>query len=121
MLYVILFVIAYPFIVWLWLGINLTMINFAIQWLIEIEEKQMQEAMENEANRPARLIRYTDLKEDTMPGLLSFFEEQKNILHIDRTLASTLPTFDLHRLEMTEIVFTKLSDDGGLRFAPYSA
>jgi hypothetical protein len=119
MLYLFL-IITYPFIVWLWLGINLTMIDFAITWLKLIEERQMTEAMEKETNRPARLIRYTDLNEDTMPGLLSFFEEEKNILHIDKTLANALPTFDRHRLEMTEIVFTKLSDDGGLRFTKYN-
>lgn len=109
--------LAYPFIVWLWLGINLTMLDFAITWLKLIEDNDMTETLEKTA--PARLIRYTSLKEDGMPGLLSFFEQEKNILHIDRDLANTLPNFDRERLEMTEIVFTKLADNGVLRFEPY--
>ena len=71
----------------------------------------------------ARIIRYTDLSEfeDTMPGLLSFFEEGRNILHIDRAQADRLPEYVRNRLEMTMETFTMVLYRGAtIAFAPYS-
>lgn len=60
----------------------------------------------------ARIIRYTSLDHEDMPGLLSFYEQEKNILHIDREQAERLPLTIRNRLEMTEKTFTKVIDRG---------
>lgn len=73
-----------------------------------------------EAVQPARLIRYTDIVEPTMPNLLSTYNEEKNLVCIDRTLAEILPVAIRNRLEMTDIPLTRVVDDGrGLRFGSY--
>lgn len=115
------FTIALPFLYWLWLGTTFTIMIYALRWAAEkgLTMEQVLEAVaQAEQERPARIVRYTSLNEPDMPGLLSFYEEEKNILHIDRDLAETLPRFDRDRLEMTEITFTRLAsqDEGGLRF-----
>lgn len=106
-------ILSLPLLVWLWLGMAYTITYVALCWA-------QQEMKMTETKERARLIRYTKLGEPTMPGLLSFFEEEKNILHIDRELAATLPTMDRERLEMTHYVFTRLASVGetGLRFKP---
>lgn len=106
-------ILALPLLVWLWLGIAYVIVFVILCWMkweFEMEQER------------ARIIRYTSLANvESMPGLLSFFEEEKNILHIDHELASTLPTFDRERLEMTEHTFTRkaAASEVGLRFKPY--
>ena len=112
MLSVILWTIALPFLVWLWLGVAFVIISVILCW--------MKREFEMEQER-ARIIRYTTLDEPSMPGLLSFFEEEKNILHIDRALAAGLPNFDRERLEMTTHTFTRKAsaNEVGMAFKPY--
>lgn len=102
-----------PLLFWLSLGIIFTMLNY-IQWLTQ------QETIMTILTRPARLIRYTDLGSEGMPHLLSTYDEEKNLLRIDRHLAEILPTDMRNRLEMTELPLTRVVDDGhGLRFGSY--
>lgn len=108
-----LFYLSLPLLIWLWLGIAFVIIRVILYWM-QWEYKNMEER--------ARIIRYTSLANvESMPGLLSFFEEEKNILHIDHELAASLPTFDRERLEMTEHTFTRKAavTEVGLRFKPY--
>lgn len=119
---------AAPFLVWLWLGVSFTMIDFAVylmgNWIANRErELFMEQAMEQERGKErARIIRYTHLDEPDMPGLLSFYDKDKNILHIDRELADNLTKPSRERLEMTEHTFTRLarSDETGMPFKPYT-
>jgi hypothetical protein len=115
MLWVII-VVTSPFLVWLWLGVAFTIVDFALYWA----NKESNMTVDTNEER-ARIIRYTRLDEPNMPGLLSFFEEEKNILHIDRDLAADLPDMDRHRLEMTHVIFTRKASahETGLRFKPY--
>lgn len=106
-------ILALPLLVWLWLGIAFVIIRVILYWM-QWEYQKMSER--------ARIIRYTSLANVvSMPGLLSFFDEGKNILHIDHELAASLPTMDRERLEMTEHVFTRkaAASEIGLRFKPY--
>lgn len=118
----IIFILSLPFLMWVWLGIFFTILIYVAE---TISEKLKEAEMQNEVNTElARIIRYTDLSEfeaNNMPGLLSFFEEGRNILHIDRQQAERLPEFMRNRLEMTSEVFTRVYDHGAtMTFAPYN-
>ncbi len=54
------------------------------------------------------------------PGILSYYDADKNIQHIDKQRASILPDKERERLEVSELPFTKLTEDG-LRFVEYPA
>lgn len=71
-----------------------------------------------EALARQKLIRYEDLTDFAHPGLLSRFDGERNIQHIDRQRSSLLPEQMRHRLETSELAYTKLTDDG-LRFVEY--
>lgn len=104
----IIFILSLPLLVWVWLGIAFTI-------LIYVSEKTKEAAMPKIIETTpelARLIRYTELAEPSMPGLLSFFEEGKNILHIDREQAERLPITLRNRLEMTTETFTMVARHG---------
>lgn len=112
-------ILSLPLLVWLWLGVSFTIIDFALHWARK--ELNMHGTLNVKHETPARLIRYVDkLDVPSMPGLLSFYDVEKNLLRIDRVLAANLPNMDRERLEMTDHVFTRLASTGetGLRFKP---
>lgn len=111
-------ILSLPFLMWVWLGITFTILIYVAE---TIKEAIMQAEATQASNELARIIRYTALDEPSMPNLLSFFEEGRNILHIDRAQADRLPEFMRNRLEMTEEIFTRVYDHGAtLTFAPYN-
>ena len=115
-------ILSLPFLMWAWLGVTFTILIYVSEKIKEAEK----EAFMNNATTEerARIIRYTDLSYEHgngMPGLLSFFEEKRNILHIDRSEADRLPVFIRNRLEMTEEVFTMVDPSGiTALFVPYN-
>lgn len=74
----------------------------------------------DEVQERAKLIRYETITNFERPGILSYYDADKNIQHIDRQRASILPDKERERLEVSELPFTKLTDDG-LRFIEYPA
>lgn len=118
----ILFVVALPFLVWLWLGVTFTIIDFTCYLVgLPIEKVIVMLARVEAEQERARLIRYTKFGADVAPNLLSFLDAEKNILHIDRERAASLPNFDRERLEMTDHEFTIVTpaNEGGMRFKPF--
>lgn len=121
MLFYVLIVVCMPFLYWVWLGIAFTIIDYALHMGLREGLYIMTEAYKT-ANRPSRLIRYADLNVQGKPGLLSVYDEQKNLVIIDRTRSATMPDPDRHRLEMTDLPFTRLSDSlKTLAFVEYDA
>lgn len=112
-------ILSLPFLVWAWWGVTFTT-------LIYVAEKVKEAEMLDKTSEPelARIIRYTDLSEfeaNGMPGLLSFFQADKNILHIDHNMASLLPEYIRNRLEFTTEVFTMVVERGeSASFEPYN-
>ncbi len=109
------YVVATPFLIWVWLGVSFTIIDLTIHLVRQWVEKELR--MSDMVKGRARLIRYSDLA-GIGEGVLSYFDAERNILHIDRKLAATLPDFDRERLETTEIRLTQLAgnDYSGLRW-----
>lgn len=58
-----------------------------------------------------RLIRYGSVATEANPDLLSIFNEEKNLITIDRVNAAELPQQVIERLEMTTIQFTRAADN----------
>lgn len=116
-------IVASPFIVWLWLGVSFTIIDYGIK-MSGLERTHIMTLIEKvtaEVTR-ARLIRYTDLTGylDSMPGLLSYYDERTNVLFIDRAEADKLSRMIRDRLEMTEELFTKVDTSKVMAlFVPY--
>lgn len=65
-----------------------------------------------------RLIRFENIVDYDRPRLLSYFDKEKNLLHIDREEAECLPKMIQDTLIFTEIEYTRVSDDG-MRFEQY--
>lgn len=65
-----------------------------------------------------RLIRFEALREVGKPGLLSIYDEEKNLVRIDDQLVQALPKNVQDQLMFTTIPLTALSRDGQ-RFEPY--
>jgi hypothetical protein len=114
----IIYILASPVLCWLWLGICFTIVDYALNgaWF-----NQGEDDMNTEDQRPARLIRYTGLANiNGKPELLSYYEPEKNIIYIDRAEAERLPEMVRNRLEMTELVWTKVDTSGVMpKFVEY--
>lgn len=104
-------IISLPLLIWLWLGVTFTIARYAFIVAYYGDENMTD-------TRPAKIIRYDRVTNYSKPGLLSFYDEEKNIQTIDRERAELLPVQMRHRLEMSELPFTRLTPDG-LRFVPY--
>lgn len=111
-MFIILWVVALPFLYWVWLGITLTAIDYAIY--LGWKETDMVGTFVNAAGETverARIIRYGSIARAEYPDLLSQYDEGKNIITIDRANAAGLPQQVIERLEMTTIPNTRAADN----------
>lgn len=104
-------IISLPLLIWIWWGITFTIARYVFIVAYYGEENMTD-------TRPAKIIRYDRVTDYSKPGLLSSYDEEKNIQTIDRERAELLPVQMRHRLEMSELPHTRLTPDG-LRFVPY--
>lgn len=119
MVFYVVIIVAMPFLYWIWLGIMFTVLCYALNYGLREGLIFMVEAYKT-ANRPSRLIRYTTLDVPALPGVLSIYNEEKNLILIDRERAATMPDLDRQRLEMSDLPATKLSASmQTLAFVPY--
>jgi hypothetical protein len=111
LLYITAAIILLPFLMWLWLGIAFTIAIYIVNTITqEVTAMELQE----QTVRRDRLIRYTDLQ---IPGILSVFDADRNILYIDREGASILPVQMRNVLECSKLPRTRIVHDmHGLRF-----
>ena len=112
---VVLTIASLPFLIWLWLGTAFTIARYVFIVAYMEGTETMTETKER-----AKLIRYEDITNFLRPGLLSYYDAERNIQHIDRQRASLLPDKERERLEVSELEFTKLTEDG-LRYVEYTA
>jgi hypothetical protein len=114
-MHTILFIIALPFLIWLWLGIAFTTARYVFVVAYHGDYKMSDTQT---THKRAKLIRYEELSSTFRPGMLSYFDADTNIQHIDRQRADLLPEKIRERLEVSELPYTKLTEDG-LRFVEY--
>lgn len=97
-----------PFLIWIWWGVALTIIDYILNGDCLMSEPQTVER--------ARLFRYTDLAHT--PPMLSWLEPDRNVLHIDRVENEKLPRFMQDYLLSTDKEFTRVHESG-LKFVDY--
>lgn len=110
-------VAATPVLIWLWLGVTFTIIDYIlhqiyihtgvtamdiINSLREVADTETREELD-------RIVRYTDIIDDEYPGTLSIYNPDKNLILIDRKLSGQLSVIDRNYLEMSYIRRTRLS------------
>jgi hypothetical protein len=117
---IVLTIASLPFLIWLWLGITFTIARYVFIVAYMEGLNMTEEPQTIEAPARAKLIRYETVTDTTRPGLLSYYDAERNIQHIDRQRADLLPEKMRERLEVSELAFTKLTEDG-LRFVEYPA
>ena len=112
-------VLAMPLLIWLWLGIAFTILDFTLHIIFVrtgvtamdiISALTNTDTAEQVNTGRSRIVRYTDIVDSNHPGTLSTYNEEKNILLIDRTLSSRLNEQSRNYLEMTYLKRTMLTD-----------
>lgn len=118
---ILIWVVALPFLYWVWLGITLTAIDYAIYLGWQEKENDMGTFVNSrgETVNRHRLIRYGQVAGQDHPDLLSVYDEERNIIHIDRELAAELPQQVIERLEVTVIPATRVANNF-VGFGPYN-
>ena len=109
---IVLWVVALPFLYWVWLGITLTIVDYAIY--LAWKETDMVGTFVNAAGETverARIIRYGSIAREAYPDLLSQYDEAKNIIVIDKVNAAGLPQQVIERLEMTTFPATRAANN----------
>lgn len=116
---ILMWVVLLPFLYWVWLGVTFTIIIWVIQ---RDKENDMVGTFVNAAGETverARLVRYGAVAGQDHPDLLSIYDEERNIIHIDRELAAGLPRQVIERLEVTVLPATRVANTT-VGFAPYN-
>lgn len=119
---ILVWVVALPFLYWMWLGIALTIVDYAIYLGWQEKENDMAGTFKNsrgEMVERARLIRYGKVATKANPDLLSLYDEERNIIHIDKGIAAELPQQVIERLEVTVLPATRVNNSF-VGFGPYN-